>query len=126
SIGDFVLQDALQDVLFVGVELGRPLGLRGPLITPRRARLEQTRHGLAVNTQLPGDGRFRKAFGEQLSNLQHILTSVHPVSSSWPSLETAFFRGGDFSFRRFCGICFRRLGVRTKSWTKKEDVRVLS
>ncbi len=100
SIGDFVLQDALQDVLFVGVELGRPLGLRGPLITPRRALLEQTRHGLAVNPQLPGDGRFRKAFGEQLSNLQHILTSVHPVSSSWPSLETAFFRGGDFSFRR--------------------------
>src|SRR5690606_15992139 len=103
-----VLQDPLQDVPLVGVEFEWELGLRGSVVAPPRVLLEQTRHGLAVDPQFPGDGRFRKAFGEQLSNLQHILTSVHPVSSSWPSLETAFFRGGDFSFRRFCGICFRR------------------
>src|SRR5690606_28372637 len=96
SIGDFVLQDALQDVLFVGVELGRPLGLRGPLVAPRRALLKQTRHGLAVDPQFPGDGRLRKAFGEQLSNLQRIPTTLRPITSSWPSLESAFFRGWDF------------------------------
>src|SRR5690606_40243795 len=67
SIGDFVLQDALQDVLFVGVELGRPLGLRGPLVAPRRALLKQTRHGLAVVPQRSEERRVGKGCGSAWS-----------------------------------------------------------
>src|SRR5690606_15670903 len=55
---------------------------------------------LAIDPQYPCDFRLRKAFLVQLSNLQHVLTSIHAISSSafvwrWRSLEVGIFLIGD-------------------------------